>query len=288
VDRTDLIPKDVYNEFHLRMNVGLSADGKRLVWVVLAVSSDGKVPFNTPVVFFGERKGADFSFQKPIAYAPAMGLFYPLVAVVQIGAVVVGELWDDAKRPRARLVQFDWTGKITHQEDLPNESEGSHLAYDVRPVSSQPEDFILYATKSPADHRNCSHEFWGYSSKEMRLRLLRSIETDYSWSNAGRWLPLSDHESVFINNPSSGQLCAWHGDIVGGGELKRTMLARSNPVLLGMQGSYYVMSPSPLVGSAQKPGEIYVMTDVPNAGKKAEAVGPCSLLLYRLAATDRR
>jgi hypothetical protein len=284
VDRTELIPTEPYNQFHLRMNVGLSADGKRLVWVVLAVSADGHVPFNTPVVFFAERKGADFVFQKPIAYAPAMGLFYPLVAVVESGAVVVGELWDDAKRPRARLVQFDWSGKLLHQEDLPQEGEGSHLAYDLKPMPGQPGDLILYATRSPADHRNCSHEFWTYSTKEMRLKLLRSVETDYSWSNPGKWLPLSKHQSAFINNPSLGQLCAWHGDILGGGTVKRTLLAKSNPITLGLQGSYYVMSPSALIGSDQKPGEFYVMTDAPNAGKKAEEVGPCSLMLYRLEA----
>jgi len=282
VDRTELIPTNGYHEFHLRMNVGLSVDGKRLVWVVLAVSSEGKVPFNTPVVFFAERKGADFSFEKPMAYAPPMGLFYPLVAVVEAGAIVIGELWDDAKRPHARLVQFNWSGKITHQEDLPNEKEGSHCAYDLKPLPGQPENLILYATKIPADRQNCSHEFWAYSVKEMRLRLLRSIETDYSWSNSGKWLFLSDHQSVFMNNPSSGQLCAWHGDILGGREVKRTVLPRSNPLSLGLQGSYYVMAPSPLLGSAKTPGEFYFMTDVPNAGKKAEDVGPCSLLLYRL------
>ena len=195
---------------------------------------------------------------------------------------MVGELWDDPKRPHARLVQFDWLGKITHQEDLPGEDEGSHFAYDLKPMPGQPENFTLYATKTPADRRNCFHEFWGYSAREMRLRHLRSIETDYSWSNAGKWLPLSDHQSVFINNPSSGQLCAWHGDLLGGGPVKRTLLARSNPISVGMQGSYYVMLPSPLVGSAQKPGEIYFMTDNPNAGKKNEDAGPCSLLLYRL------
>ena len=57
VDRTELIPQDVYNEFHLRMNVGLSPDSQKLVWVVLAVSGDGKVRFNTPVVFYGQRRG---------------------------------------------------------------------------------------------------------------------------------------------------------------------------------------------------------------------------------------
>ena len=288
VDRTELIPTEPYHEFHLRMNVGLSVDGKRLVWVVLAVSSDGKVPFNTPVVFFGQRKGTDFVFQNPIAYAPAMGFFYPLVAVVESGAVVVGELWDDAKRPHARLVQFDWSGKITHQEDLPQENEGNHCAYDLRPISGRGENFILYATKTPADRRNCFHEFWGYSAKGKSIKLFRAVETDYSWSNSGKWLPLSKNESVLINNPSLGQLCAWHGDILDGGEMRRTLLAKSNPISLGLQGSYYVMSPNPLVGAVQNPGEFYVMTDAPNAGKKAEEVGPCSLLLYRLEAKSLR
>ena len=186
VDRTEMIPKVPYGEFHLRMNVGLSVDGKKLVWVVLAVSSDGKVPFNTPVVFFAEHKGTDFSFQNPVAYAPAMGLFYPLVAVVESGAIVVGELWDDAKTPHARLVQFDWDGKVTHQEDLPKEVEGSHCVYDLKPMPGQPENFILYATKTPADKQHCAHEFWEYSSREKQLRLLRSIETEYSWTFARR------------------------------------------------------------------------------------------------------
>jgi hypothetical protein len=282
VDRTELIPKDPYSEFHLRMNIGLSVDGKQLVWVVLAVSSDGKEPFNTPVVFFAERKEADFRFQKPAAYAPAMGLFYPLVAVIESGAIVVGELWDDSKRPHARLIHFDRTGKMLHQEDLPSGSEGSHCVYDLRPWEGRPEHFILYATKSPADKQNCAHEFWEYSSRDKRLRLLRSIPTDYSWSNTGKWLWLSENESFFVNNPSSGQLCAWHGNILGAGDVKRTLLAKSNPISVGLQGSYYVMSPSPLVGSKQKPGEFYIMTDGPNAGKTPEDVGPCSLLLYRL------
>jgi hypothetical protein len=64
--------------------------------------------------------------------------------------------------------------------------------------------------------------------------------------------------------------------------MQRTLLARSNPIPLGLPGSYYVMSPSPLVGSVAQRGEYYLMTDVPNAGKQAENPGPCSLLLYRL------
>lgn len=282
LDRTELIPTNAFNEFHLRMNVGMSATGNKLVWVALAVSADGKVPFNTPVVFFAERKGADFVFQKPIAYAPAMGLFYPQVAVIDTGVVVVGELWDDAKHPRARLVQFDWSGKVLHQEDLPCEAEGNHCAYDLKPLPGQPHSFVIYATQTPADHRGCAHEFWSYSAQAMRLRLLRSIPADYSWSNPGKWIELSEYMSVFINNPSLGQLCAWHGDILGGGPVKRSTLGRSNPISLGLQGCYYIMSPGPLAGSRPTPGEIYIMTDAPNAVKKAEEAGPCSLLLYRL------
>ncbi|HXJ60143.1 MAG TPA: hypothetical protein VNU68_26145 [Verrucomicrobiae bacterium] len=282
IDRTELIPTNVYHEFHLRMNVGLSPDGNKLVWVTLAVSADGKVPFNTPVVFFAERRGVDFSFQEPKAYAAPMGLFYPLVAVMESGAIVVGELWNDSKRPQARLLQLDWSGKLLHQEDLPIESDGTHCVYDLKPRPGQPENFILYAQGTPADRTNCFHEFWEYSAKLRRLRRVRAIATDYSWSNTGKWLPLADQQSVFVNNPSAGQLCAWHGDLLGTGEVKRTLFTRSNPIALGLPGSYYVMAPNPLVGSIQKPGEFYLMTDVPNAGKKNENVGPCSLLLYRL------
>jgi len=147
---------------------------------------------------------------------------------------------------------------------------------------------IIYATQTPANHENCAHEFWQYSASEMRLKLLCSIPTDYSWSNSGKWLPLGARQSVLINNPSLGQLCAWHGDILGGGEVKRTMLSKSNPISLGLPGSYYVMTPNALVGSTHQPGEIYIMTDAPNAGKKAEEAGPCSLLLYRAEPTSSK
>ena len=54
IDRTELIPTEPYGEFHLRMNVGISPDGDRMALVILAVSADGSVPFNTPVIFFGK------------------------------------------------------------------------------------------------------------------------------------------------------------------------------------------------------------------------------------------
>ena len=195
---------------------------------------------------------------------------------------MVGELWDEAKHPKARLLQLDWEGKVTHQEDLPMATEGNHCAYDLRPSRDLSGELIFYASSTPANHQNCRHEFWRYSPREQKLEILRSIETDYSWSNSGKWLPLSESRSVFINNPSLGQLCAWSGHLLGTGEIKRSMLPKSNPIAVGLQGSYYVMSPSPLVGSMQTTGESYLMTDAPNAGKKEKEPGPCSLLLYRL------
>ena len=75
VDGTELIPTKPYSEFHLRMNVGISQDGDRMALVILAVSADGSVPFNMPVIFFGKRQGLDFIFQKPMSYEKPMGFF---------------------------------------------------------------------------------------------------------------------------------------------------------------------------------------------------------------------
>lgn len=60
VDRTALLPHvPPYNEFHLRMNVGISQDGERAALVVLAISKDGRVPFNTPVIFLADKNGPE-------------------------------------------------------------------------------------------------------------------------------------------------------------------------------------------------------------------------------------
>jgi hypothetical protein len=57
VDRSERIPiTKPYDNFHTRMNVGVTQDGKRLALVILAISEDGTVPFNTPVIFFGSRE----------------------------------------------------------------------------------------------------------------------------------------------------------------------------------------------------------------------------------------
>ena len=92
MDRTELLPTETYDSFHLRMNVGLSPDGHRVALVILSISEDGSVPFNTPVVFIGERQGLDFVFQPPVRYAEPMSLFYPQVAATKEGIIIVGEV----------------------------------------------------------------------------------------------------------------------------------------------------------------------------------------------------
>ncbi|HRK35451.1 MAG TPA: hypothetical protein PLJ47_12715, partial [Candidatus Hydrogenedentes bacterium] len=95
VDRTECIPSGApYNAFHLRMNAGISANGQRAALVILAISKDGSVPFNTPVIFHAERQGEDFVFRNAIKYAEPQGFFYPQIALTDAGTIVVGQVWN--------------------------------------------------------------------------------------------------------------------------------------------------------------------------------------------------
>ena len=285
IDRTDLLPQiPPYDAFHLRMNVGMTADGKRLALVVLAISADGKVPFNTPVVFFAEHRGPDYVFRPAVRYAEPMNLFYPLVAATSDGAVIVGEVWYESKRATARLLHIDWNGSQIHREDLPADVDGQHYVYDMRPaVPGVWDRLILYHNVCPPkDHVGCRHEFWEYATATHQLRKLRSVPTEPGLANPGRWMPILKDRSVFFNNPSSGAIWAWEGDILGGGPLHQAAVPRTNPVMLGFPASEYVFLPSPLVGSLPSPNSAYLAYDCPNSGKSPKETGPCSFLLFRL------
>ncbi len=287
VDRTELIPTEPYSDFHLRMNVGISPDGQRMALVILAISEDGSVPFNTPVIFIGERRGHDFVFQKPVKYAEPMGFFYPQVAATNDGIVIVGEVWDNENRPTTRLLHVGWDGTLLHREDLPAGGDGKYFSFDLRPPNSTDwSRLILYYNRTPKEHgewsKTCYHEFWEYDTQTRRLRLLRSLETELSLSNAGKWIPVSEQSSVFINNPCMSQLHIWEGNILGGGEVVRTPLPRANPPAIGYLGSAYLFAPNPLQGSVVSPGEIYIANDCFNPGRNPEKSGPCSFLLWRL------
>ncbi|MEK7400556.1 MAG: hypothetical protein AAB116_26730, partial [Candidatus Poribacteria bacterium] len=284
IDRTELIPTEPYSEFHLRMNVGISSDGDRMALVILAVSADGKVPFNTPVVFFGKRQGLDFIFQNPMSYEKQMGFFYPQVAVTNEGVVIVGEVWDKKGLYPTRLIHIDYDGKLLHTEDIFDNINGAYFSYDMKPKDTKNWDkLIIYYVKSPEDHNSaCHHEFWEYDTIAQKLKRLNSLEIPYSYSNAGKWISVSDKYSVFINNPSMGQIHLWEGDILGGGEIKRTPIPKTNPFDYGYQATAYIFTPNVLQGSLMSKDGIYFASDCFNKEKKPDKSGPCSFLLWRL------
>lgn len=157
MDRTELLPTEIYDSFHLRMNVGLSPDGHRVALVILSISEDGSVPFNTPVVFIGERQGLDFVFQPPVRYAEPMSLFYPQVAATNEGIIIVGQVWDNSARVITRLLHLDWQGQLVHRRDLPTAGDGNFLSLDLRPLSpSDWSQLMIYYNRLPADHAGVS------------------------------------------------------------------------------------------------------------------------------------
>jgi len=156
VDRTELIPSQPpYNEFHLRMNVAVTPDGKRAVIAILAISADGSVPFNTPVIFYGQRDGLDFRFAPPVKYHERFGFFYPQIAALPDGIVLVGEVWDDPPHATSRLVHIDWEGNLIHEEALPaRDEEGMYLSWDMRPAAPGNEaELVIYHMIAPKEGR---------------------------------------------------------------------------------------------------------------------------------------
>jgi len=283
VDRTELIPTQPYEDYHLRMNVGVSQDGQHVVLVILAISEDGKVPFNTPVMFVGEKQGVDFVFKEPFQYAEPMGFFYPQVAVTNDGIVLVAEMWDKEDIHYTKLLHLDWNYKIIHREDIPVDVAGNHFSYDMRPQNQDDwSKLIIYYNRHPSDNKDNRHEFWRYDTKTMKLELLRSIDTEPGLSNGGKWIPIDKNRSVFINNPSMGQLMTWEGDILGEGEITRTPMDKANPIEMGYQGSVYMFTPNVLQGSIISEGDIYIATEFIGKERKPDKPGPCSFMLWRL------
>ena len=285
VERTELIP-DVapYNEFHLRMNAGISQDGMRAAIVILAISKDGSVPFNTPVIFHGDKAGADFVFREPVKYADAMSFFYPQIALTESGTVLVGQLWDNYDRAITRILHLGRDGKERYREDLPADADGNHWCLDLRPVSPDNwEELALYYNSYAKGGQDCRHEFWTYTPATTTLTKRRSIPVPESHANYGKWIPVSAGRSVFLHNPSMGAYEAYDGDLLGDSEYATVALPGTSPALLGHAGTAYTFVPNPLQGSVNTPGSAWFATDaIPQKNDPDERVR-ASLLLYRLA-----
>ncbi len=286
VDRTELLPPTPpFEDYHLRMNVGISRDGSRVALVILAVSPTGAFSFNTPVLLVGDREGLDYVFGAPIQYAEAMGLFYPQVAATESGVVVVGQVWDDTGDNvfTARLLHVAWDGALLHREDLPATEPGHHFVSDMRPLDAHDwTRMVLYRSRAPATQDSGTHEFWAYDVGTRKLRVLRSLDVPYGESNAGRWLPGSGHHSVFINNPSMGRIRFWEGDILGGGPVAGRDEPAVDVLRLGYQATSYLFAPNPLHGSIYTPDDVAIAADCFNPSKASGEPGPNSLLMWRL------
>jgi len=285
VDRSELLPHvPPYNAFHLRMNVGVSQDGARAALVVLAISKDGSVPFNTPVIFLAEKRGPDFVFREPVQYAEPMGLFYPQVAVVDEGVVIVGQLWDNYDRAITRLIHLDLEGNEVYREDIGADEDGNYWCLDLRPVAPDKwNELILYHNRYPKDRQDCRHEFWSYTPATKTLVRRNSIEVPEGQINYGKWIPVAAHRSLFLHNPSMGGFEVYDGDLLGGKVHQTVALPTTSPGALGLAGTAHTLVPNPLQGSLSTPGSAWFATDaIPHKNNPEERIR-ATLLLYRLS-----
>ncbi len=217
-----------------------------------------------------------------------MSLFYPQVAVVDSGIVVVGQVWAGEvpgvihRNVTARLMHLDWEGHMLHREDFPIVEDGSYSVFDMRPLDEGWTRLALMYNKVPVTKAGCRHELWEYDTTTRQTSMLWGADVNYNSANAGRWLPLGEGKSLFLNDPSMGQLRAWMGDFAGGGSVEQFELPHTNPRLYGYAGNSYLSVPTPLTGSVSNPGSFYVMIDCLRADRPENSPDPCALLLYRL------
>ena len=284
VDRSDLVPKELpFNELHLRMNVGLSRDGQRAALVVLAISKDGRVPFNTPILFLADKVGPDLVFKKPVQYAEPMGLFYPQVAYTDDGIVVVGQVWDNKDCSTARLLHLSADGKLLHRVEFPAESDGNYWCCDLRPESATNWTMLnAYYCKYPKGGQDCRHEFWTYDTLAKSLILRKSIAIPEGQVNSGKCIPVAPDRALFIHNPQMGAFEVYDGDLFHGGDFATTALPETNPLSQGYAGSAYTFVPNPLQGSVASQSGIWFATDTLVEKLRPEDRLRANLLLYHL------
>lgn len=287
VDRTESLPLDDYDDFHLRMNVGVSRDGARAVLAILTSFVPNKHSNNVPLVFYGRRAGLDFRFAAPIVWGEVTPFFYPQVAVTEPGPVLVGAVDADPSR-HAELVQLDWDGRVVFRETLPfPEVVAQSWAFELEPIA--PDDWtrlLLVRSITPAEGTQRAIEFWTYDAVGHELARLRSFPNDVStqpgFSNAGQLLSLAGRPPLFLNEPGSRALVVWEGDLLGGGVPRLATLPGTDPTRLGYSGIRSVFLPGLLQGSVPCDGTRYVAIDVSLPDLPPDATGPCSLLAWRI------
>jgi hypothetical protein len=251
--------------------------------VILAISKDGSVPFNTPVIFMGERRGEDFVFRDPVTYAEPQGFFYPQIALTDSGTVLVGQVWDNKDRSTTRIIHLDDTGKEIHRAELPAEVDGNYWCCDYRPLRADDwSKLVLYYNKYPKGGQDCRHEFWTYEPATRALKQHQSIAVPEGRINYGKWIPISGKRSVFLHNPSMGAFETIGGDLLGSGDVAVAPLMGTNPATLGYAGTAYTFVPNPLQGSMQSNKSAWFACDYISLKNDPNERTRAALLLYRI------
>lgn len=267
VDRSNLMPASP--TFHLRTSFGIGQDGDSIAWVVLS-ENNGGYQYDTPLLYRGHRSGLDFVFSAPIAYSSRMQFFYPQVVINDYGYVIVGQMWDGSANEGARIIHLDSSGNKLLDTSFPSDS----YIYDMRPISATNWNELVLTYSGAGMHR-----FRVYDSE---TRTVSVVKETTGPANAGRWFRITRDTSVLVNNPYLGDLYAFEGDILNGGELLTYYIPGATPVTDGYNLSGSGAIPTPIRGSVASPGGFYFAIDTDNPESVWGDFGPGSYLVYRM------
>ena len=284
------VPLGDFVGLHVRQNVAVDPTGERMVLVTQSSFAPGVHEINIPLICYGRRKGADFVFTPPSAYREALPVFYPSVAALERDVVVVGQDHDaDDRQRNARLFHLDWAGNLLAEQALPHpDADGTFTVHALAPASLEDRRRLRLVRSLVPDEGTVRWiEFWEYDVERRALTLARSVRNDFSTeasiTNAGELLSRPGAGPVFLNNPASGALASWDGDVFGTGSYRVHPWSRTDPRASGLVRTRSVFAPSPLSGSVLRADTIHLAADVVLPGVDPGARGSSGLLLWELA-----
>ena len=288
VDRSELMPKTRFAQFTIRQNVGVSRDGRRIVFCNLTDFVDGKHLMNMPLVWIGEREGEDFRFAEPVVYGEQTSFFYPQVAATDEGPVLLGAVDRDPNR-NAELVHLDWSGRVLSWVALPG-IEGESWAFDMQPLDSKDWSRLAIARLTmPEAGTERGLEFWIYDTKTRRLearnRFAADHATERSFASAGKFWMQDGAAPLFLNEPGSHRIVAWGGPLLEeSGNAVLHPLPRTTAATIGYGGIRSLFFPSILQGSVPDTTSLRpVAADLSRPGIDRERDGDrCAFLLWWL------
>ena len=174
--------------------------------------------------------------------------------------VVYGAASDDQGRGPVteRVLHVDWRGTMLHREDFPADGLEQRSGFDLRPAGTDTWDgLVISRSRTPRTRTVTTYEIWEYDVRVRRLRLLRSLEVPYDNAKGGKWLPVSEGRSLYVDSVSAGGLRFWEGDVLGEGRLVRRHSPGRVPGL-GLRGRLYFFVPNPLRGSVCPPEDFAI------------------------------